>query len=76
MMHKNISLIFAALFMLGSCGQKNEKLRETEGKTKKDVISFAPKVTGRILKIYVSEGQTVKKEILLHSSTFRKFLQK
>lgn len=61
MMHKNISLIFAALFMLGSCGQKNEKLRETEGKTKKDVISFAPKVTGRILKIYVSEGQTVKK---------------
>ncbi|ASE64277.1 biotin/lipoyl-binding protein [Chryseobacterium indologenes] len=60
-MHKNISLIFAALFMLGSCGQKNEKLRETEGKTKKDVISFAPKVTGRILKIYVSEGQTVKK---------------
>ena len=61
MMHKNISLIFAVLFMLGSCGQKNEKLRETEGKTKKDVISFAPKVTGRILKIYVSEGQTVKK---------------
>ncbi|AYZ35239.1 biotin/lipoyl-binding protein [Chryseobacterium indologenes] len=60
-MHKNISLIFAVLFMLGSCGQKNEKLRETEGKTKKDVISFAPKVTGRILKIYVSEGQTVKK---------------
>ncbi len=29
------------------------------GKTKKEVISFAPKVTGRILEIYVEEGQTV-----------------
>ncbi|CAM3051169.1 HlyD family secretion protein [Chryseobacterium flavum] len=61
MMHKNISILFAALVLLGSCGKKNEKITEHEGKTKKDVISFAPKVTGRILKIYVSEGQTVKK---------------
>ncbi|REC66384.1 hypothetical protein DRF59_12355 [Chryseobacterium flavum] len=60
-MHKNISILFAALVLLGSCGKKNEKITEHEGKTKKDVISFAPKVTGRILKIYVSEGQTVKK---------------
>ncbi|AZA85258.1 hypothetical protein C1637_05510 [Chryseobacterium lactis] len=60
-MHKNISILFAALLLLGSCGQKNEKVKESEGKTKKDVISFAPKVTGRILRIYVSEGQTVKK---------------
>jgi HlyD family secretion protein len=36
-------------------------MSEFEGKTKKDVISFAPKVTGRIVKILVSEGQTVKK---------------
>lgn len=61
MMHKNISILFAALFVLGSCDKKNEKYTEPEGKTKKEVISFAPKVTGRILKIYVSEGQTVKK---------------
>lgn len=61
MMHKNISVLFAALLMLGSCDKKDEKIKEPEGKTKKDVISFAPKVTGRILKIYVSEGQTVKK---------------
>jgi HlyD family secretion protein len=61
MMHKNISILFAALFLLGSCGKKDEKITEPEGKTKKDVISFAPKVTGRILKIYVSEGQIVKK---------------
>ncbi|WP_300687091.1 biotin/lipoyl-binding protein [Chryseobacterium sp.] len=60
-MHKNISILFAALFVLGSCDKKNEKYTEPEGKTKKEVISFAPKVTGRILKIYVSEGQTVKK---------------
>lgn len=61
MMHKNISILFAALFLLGSCGKKDEKITEPEGKTKKDVISFAPKVTGRILKIYVSEGQIVNK---------------
>ncbi|GEN68576.1 hypothetical protein CRH01_31440 [Chryseobacterium rhizosphaerae] len=60
MMHKNIAVLFAALFLLGSCGKKNE-IKDPEGKTKKDVISFAPKVTGRIVKIYVSEGQTVKK---------------
>ncbi|WP_410685618.1 biotin/lipoyl-binding protein [Chryseobacterium sp. MEBOG07] len=40
------------------------------------MISFAPKVTGRILKIYVSEGQTVKKEIPWHNLMYRKFLQK
>lgn len=59
-MHKNIAVLFVALFLLGSCGKKNE-IKDPEGKTKKDVISFAPKVTGRIVKIYVSEGQTVKK---------------
>ncbi|KPE53207.1 HlyD family secretion protein [Chryseobacterium indologenes] len=60
-MHKNIPILFAALFLLGSCGEKKENLNDSEGKTKKDVISFAPKVTGRIVKIYVTEGQTVKK---------------
>src|SRR5215813_13971147 len=60
MMHKNISLLFTALLLLGSCSKKKE-LNIEEGKTKKEVISFAPKVTGRILKIYVTEGQTVKK---------------
>lgn len=60
-MHKNISLVFTVLLLLGSCNDKKENLNDSEGKTKKDVISFAPKVTGRIVKIYVSEGQTVKK---------------
>ncbi|MGC5743403.1 HlyD family secretion protein [Chryseobacterium sp. NFX27] len=60
-MHKNIFILFAVLFLVGSCNEKKESLNDSEGKTKKEVISFAPKVTGRILKIYVTEGQTVKK---------------
>ena len=53
------SLFLVTLFSLGAC--KNETPQQlTEGKTKKEVVSFAPKVTGRILKIYVEEGQTVK----------------
>ena len=54
---KSLSLV--TLFSLGAC--KNETPQQlTEGKTKKEIVSFAPKVTGRILKIYVEEGQTVK----------------
>jgi HlyD family secretion protein len=60
MMHKNISLLLTVLLLLGSCNKKTE-LKNFEGKTKKEVVSFAPKVTGRILKIYVTEGQIVKK---------------
>lgn len=60
-MKKNIYIPLFSLFILGSCGSDKGNLSEFEGKTKKDVISFAPKVTGRIVKILVSEGQTVKK---------------
>lgn len=53
------SLFLVTLLSLGAC--KNETPKQlTEGKTKKEIVSFAPKVTGRILKIYVEEGQTVK----------------
>lgn len=53
------SLFLVTLLSLGAC--KNEITQQlTEGKTKKEIVSFAPKVTGRILKIYVEEGQTVK----------------
>lgn len=53
------SLFLVTLLSLGAC--KNETPQQlTEGKTKKEIVSFAPKVTGRILKIYVEEGQTVK----------------
>ncbi|MBS1572449.1 MAG: biotin/lipoyl-binding protein [Bacteroidetes bacterium] len=48
-----------SIFCLLSC--KNEQPNQiTEGKTKKETVSFAPKISGRILKIYVTEGQTVK----------------
>ncbi|CAA7194412.1 Multidrug resistance protein MdtN [Chryseobacterium potabilaquae] len=61
MMQKNIFLLFIVLYVFTACEKKKERLNDSEGKAKKEVISFAPKVTGRILKIYVSEGQFIKK---------------
>ena len=60
-MKNTISTLFSliTLFSIVSCKEKTLE-NAIEGKTKKDVISFAPKVTGRILEIYVEEGQTVK----------------
>lgn len=47
------------LFSLVNCSDKPAE-RAIEGKTRKELITFSPKVTGRILEIYVEEGQTVK----------------
>lgn len=47
------------LLTLVNCSQKPAE-RAIEGKTRKDLVTFSPKVTGRILEIYVEEGQTVK----------------
>lgn len=47
------------LFTLVNCSQKPAE-RAIEGKTRKELVTFSPKVTGRILEIYVEEGQTVK----------------
>lgn len=44
---------------LVACGETKTQ-QGFEGKTKKEIISFSPKVTGRILEMYVEEGQTVK----------------
>ncbi|WP_162073792.1 HlyD family secretion protein [Chryseobacterium fistulae] len=60
-MQKNIFLLFVVFCVFTACEKKKERLNDSEGKAKKEVISFAPKVTGRILKIYVSEGQFIKK---------------
>lgn len=57
---KNKLIILSALALtlsVSSCGKPE---RPVEGKIRKDVISFTPKVTGRILKIYVSEGDIVQ----------------
>ena len=53
------SLFIASALSLVACKNDNPD-QLTEGKTKKEIVSFAPKVTGRILKIFVEEGQTVK----------------
>ena len=53
------TIALASILSLVACKNENPD-QLTEGKTKKEIISFAPKVTGRILKIYVEEGQTVK----------------
>jgi len=58
-MKKNLIILSALAFTLSvsSCSKPE---RPVEGKIRKDVISFTPKVTGRILKIYVSEGDIVQ----------------
>ena len=53
------SALLLTAFALVSCNSE-KKESAVEGKVKKEVISFAPKITGRILEIYVEEGQTVK----------------
>ena len=53
------SLFIASTLSLVACKNDNPD-QLTEGKTMKEIVSFAPKVTGRILKIFVQEGQTVK----------------
>ena len=53
------TIALASVLSLVACKNDNPD-QLTEGKTKKEIVSFAPKVTGRILKIYVEEGQTVK----------------
>lgn len=58
---KSTSKILSVLTLLTlvNCSDKPAE-RAIEGKTRKELVTFAPKVTGRILEIYVEEGQTVK----------------
>lgn len=58
---KSTSKILSVLTLLtlANCSQKPTE-RAIEGKTRKELVTFSPKVTGRILEIYVEEGQTVK----------------
>jgi HlyD family secretion protein len=52
------SALFVSVILFVSC--KEEKVPLMLGKVKRETISFAPKVTGRILKLYVQEGTMVK----------------
>jgi len=58
---KSTSKILSVLTLLTlvNCSEKPAE-RVIEGKTRKELVTFSPKVTGRILEIYVEEGQTVK----------------
>lgn len=51
------SLLMVFILTASAC-TKQEK--STEGKVKRETLAFAPKVTGRVLKIYVKEGDFVK----------------
>lgn len=52
-------IILTAVVMLALTACNNKTARPVEGKIKRETISFTPKVTGRILKIYISEGALV-----------------
>lgn len=53
------SFALVSVLALSSCKESKAE-REIVGKTKKEVVSFSPKLTGRILKVFVEEGQSVK----------------
>lgn len=57
---KPTSILFLlAAITIGITSCQSKAPRPQEGKIKKETISFTPKVTGRILKIYVAEGDLV-----------------
>lgn len=49
--------LFVLLLVVSACSKPEKSV---EGKIKRETLGFAPKVTGRILKIYVKEGDLVK----------------
>ncbi|WP_313112970.1 HlyD family secretion protein [Aequorivita sediminis] len=56
---KTILVALVSLLVLSSCG--DDKINTERGKVKFETISLSSKLGGRISKIYVSEGQEVKK---------------
>ena len=58
---KNVVKIASFVFLLAGLTACSEKPSpRVEGKVKRDIIAFAPKVTGRVLKVMVEEGDLVK----------------
>ncbi|CAI9429024.1 Putative efflux pump membrane fusion protein [Candidatus Ornithobacterium hominis] len=60
---KNKGVIFGILgvFLCFSACSPEKREKPIEGKAKKESISFSPKVTGRVLEIWVNEGDLVQK---------------
>lgn len=59
-LHKNIIISCITLIALNSCG-KTDSITPYRGKVKFETLSISSKHAGRIINIYVEEGQTVKK---------------
>lgn len=59
-MKTQLNIAIAASLILGLTGCSENTSRPIEGKIKRKIISFTPKVTGRVLKIYVEEGDIVQ----------------
>lgn len=57
--YKTILLGTFSILTLNSCS--NEKITENRGQVKFETVSVSSKIGGRIQKIFVQEGQTVKK---------------
>ena len=57
---KTLFIVFITLTTLNSCS-KNKSITPYQGKIKFETISVSSKLAGRILKIYVEEGISVKK---------------
>lgn len=59
-MKTQLNIAIVASLILGLTGCSENTSRPIEGKIKRKIISFTPKVTGRVLKIYVEEGDIVQ----------------
>lgn len=56
---KKIVSLSIVLMVISSCGK--EAITKYQGKVKFETLSISSKLAGRVSKIYVEEGQTVKK---------------
>jgi HlyD family secretion protein len=60
-MKSTIKIVSLSIVMTVVSSCSNEKITEYRGKVKFETLSVSSKLAGRISKIYVEEGQTVKK---------------
>jgi len=59
-MNTRLVVFFAFFMCLALIACRNNKEKVIYGKIKRETVAFTPKVTGRVLKLYVEEGQSVK----------------
>ncbi len=54
-------IIIITIALIPACKNHKKAIEGLQGKVKYEVVNLAPKVPGRIVKIFVNEGQLVKK---------------